>query len=337
MLNNVTPIKEIVGCENGLVPEWVASSEQPLILRGLVADWPIVRAARRSNEDADHYLRGFYAGAPVTASSGAAEIEGRVFYNAEMTGFNFQMQRMQLDAFLDQLLACQNDPHPPLHYVGSTSVDHCLPGFRAENNLQLDTNDGLLSLWVGNQSRIAAHYDIPNNIACVAIGKRRFTLFPPDQLENLYIGPLDFAPAGQSISLVDLHDPDFDKYPKFRQALQHSQSAELEPGDAIFIPSMWWHHVEGLGSYNLLINYWWSESPAYMGSPADVLNHAFLSLRDLPAEQRKAWQGIFEHYIFQPDDSAATHIPEHSRGVLGPADDNRARKLRALLLKQLNR
>jgi hypothetical protein len=34
---------------------------------------------------------------------------------------------------------------------------------------------------------------------------------------------------------------------------------ELEPGDALHIPSMWYHHVEGLEPFNMLVNYWWRE------------------------------------------------------------------------------
>jgi hypothetical protein len=65
--------------------------------------------------------------------------------------------------------------------------------------------------------------------------------------------------------------------------------------------------------------------------------HALLSLRWLPPAQRAAWRGILDHYVFADDDSATAHIPERSRGLLGAMDANRARALRAVLLKQLNR
>ena len=74
-----------------------------------------------------------------------------------------------------------------------------------------------------------------------------------------------------------------------------------------------------------------------MGSPADALYHALLSVRDLPPSQREAWHSMFEHYIFSADEDVLAHIPQGRRGVLASADDTRARKLRALLLKQLNR
>ncbi|MFX7984900.1 cupin-like domain-containing protein, partial [Acinetobacter baumannii] len=88
----------------------------------------------------------------------------------------------------------------------------------------------------------------------VAAGRRRFTVFPPEQLPNLYLGPLDPTPAGQPVSLVDFHQPDFERFPRFRDALAAGEAAELAPGDAVYIPSMWFHHVEGLAPVNLLIN-----------------------------------------------------------------------------------
>ncbi|MDT1899301.1 cupin-like domain-containing protein, partial [Acinetobacter baumannii] len=80
-------------------------------------------------------------------------------------------------------------------YVGSTTIDGALPGFRAENDVDLGPRDPLASIWIGNRTRIAAHYDLPDNLACVAAGRRRFTLFPPGQQHNLYIGPIDLPPA----------------------------------------------------------------------------------------------------------------------------------------------
>lgn len=330
-------VREITSCASGCLPDDVFQSQQPLLLRNLVGNWPLVDAAKQSSDAAVAYLRQFYNEKPVAVSIGPPEIEGRIFYNDDLSDFNFQMQRTQLGAFLDTLMRHCEDDRPPVHYVGSTTVDYILPGIREENDIAFGDIEPLVSIWLGNQTRIAAHYDVPDNIACVVAGQRRFTLFPPDQLENLYVGPLDYAPAGQAISMVDLNKPDFDKYPKFRQALENAQVADMEPGDALFIPSMWWHHVEGLTSFNVLINYWWRNTPTYMGNPLDVLNHAFLSIRDLPTAQRRAWQNIFEHYIFDPDDDLTQHIPEGKRGVLSPIDDLSARRLRALLLKQLNR
>jgi len=315
----------------------ILASPVPLVLRGLVAEWPLVRAARGGARQADAYLRRFYRDATVLASHSPPGTGGRIFYNDDLSGFNFTSQMVRFDQVLDALLAHLDAADPPTLYVGSTTVDTCLPGLRAENDVDLGARDPLASIWIGNRTRIPAHYDVPDNLACVAAGRRRFTLFPPEQLKNLYVGPLDFTPAGQSVSLVDFARPDFARFPLFAEALRHAQSAELEPGDALFIPSMWWHHVEGLEPFNILINYWWRQSPDWMDTPASTLSLALMTLRDLPPAQRAAWKEIFRHYVFDSDGGEAAHIPPPARHSLAPLDDNAARMLRARILRRLNR
>ena len=336
-LPTANPIQEIAAARLHPLPDGILQSTRPLVLRGLVADWPLVRAARRSAQDAAAYLRQFGDNTMVRAMLGPPEINGRFFYNADLSGFNFKLQQLKLGAVLDALLAHLDDDKPPAIYVGATAVDMFLPGLRADNDVDLGPRQTLFSAWIGNCSRVAPHQDVPDNLACVAAGRRRFTLFPPGQLANLYIGPLDFTPAGQAISLVDLADPDLDRFPKFADALPHAQVAELGPGDAIFIPSLWWHHIEALDGFNVLLNYWWRQSPAWMDSPLNALMLAILSLRDLPPEQRSAWQETFRHYVFEAGAPTTGHIPDHARRALAPLDAESAGELRAQLWKRLNR
>lgn len=337
MLPSAEAIREIDASLPGVLTDELLTSTRPLVLRGLAARWPFVRAAIASFDAADAYLRRFYRDATVTAMLGAPEIGGRFFYNDSLTGFNFAPVRARLDAVLQELRGHRRDEQPPAIYVGSTTIDTCLPGFRDENDIDLGPRDALASIWIGNRTRIAAHYDLPDNVAVVAAGRRRFTLFPPEQVSNLYIGPLDFTPAGQAISLVDFHQPDLERFPKFEEAIRHAQVAELAPGDALFIPSMWWHHIEALDRFNVLVNYWWRQSPDHMDPPMNALMHALMSVRGLPPEQRRAWQELFRHYVFEPGEDTADHIPPAARGVLAPLDDSATRALRAQLLKRMNR
>jgi len=330
-------IREISGLGPADLSDELLTSTTPVVLRGLASGWPMVRAALESDRAGSDYLRRYYQGATVGAMLGGPDDGGRFFYNSDLSGFNFQMVQARLTGVLDEIEAkSQMNPAPTI-YVGSTTIDTCLPGFRQFNDLQLGSRDALASIWIGNRTRIAAHYDLPDNVAVVAAGHRRFTLFPPDQLKNLYVGPVDFTPAGQAISLVDLLNPDFEKFPKFAEALKHAQVAELGPGDALFIPSMWWHHIEALDAFNVLVNYWWRQSPDYMDTPTNALMAAFLTMRDLPKEQRKAWQEIFRHYIFEADDETAAHIPPNARGVMAPLTADGARALRTHILKRFNR
>ena len=205
------------------------------------------------------------------------------------------------------------------------------------NVMGLGERDALVSLWLGNRTRIAAHYDLPDNFAVVAAGRRRFTLFAPEQIHNLYVGPLDPTPAGQPISLVDFAKPDLDRFPRFAQAWEAREEVELEPGDAIFIPSMWFHHIESLAPLNLLINAWWRQTPEHVDSPLSTLRLALMTLRDLPEKERRVWQHHFQHFIWDADPSTWAHIPEAARGILGPIDEVLSRQARAQLLNQLKR
>jgi Cupin-like domain len=337
MLPIADKVREIAGVDPQSLSDELLRATQPVVLKGLVATWPVVRAGLESSQAAANYLRRFYRDATVNAMLGLPQIGGRFFYNEDLSGFNFRAVRIKLDTVLDEIARQQHAAPPPAIYVGSTTVDTCLPGFRAENDLDLGDRQPLVSAWIGNRTRIAAHHDLPDNLACIAVGHRRFTLFPPGEIGNLYIGPLDLTPAGQAISLVDFAQPDFAKFPKFAQALKNAQVAELGPGDAIFIPSMWWHHIEALDSFNVLINYWWRQSPPYMDSPMNALMLAIMTVRDLPPEQRQAWQDLFRHYVFEADDDTARHIPSKARRVLAPLDADAARELRARLLARLNR
>ena len=315
----------------------VADSDQPFVIRGLASDWALVRRAGVSDDAVLEYLGGFAMDVPVLACMGEHADQGRVFYNEDLSGMNFKEVETRMQAVLDKLAEIMGEAHPPTVYLGSTEVDYCLPGMAADNALDLAGVRATVRLWLSNRHRVAAHYDVLENIAITCAGRRRFILFPPEQLENLYVGPIEFTPAGQPVSMVDFENPDFERFPRFAEAIKHARVAEMEPGDGIYIPSMWWHHVEGLARLNILVNHWWVPVPMYFGAPMDALMHAILSIRDLPESQREAWRAFFDHYIFRPGPKTADHLPVDRRGMLDPLTENAARRIRMLLRNKLNK
>jgi hypothetical protein len=333
-------VRVLEGCQPDRFPLGELLSESvPVVLKAMVRSWPLVQAGLRSDGEAMAYLKGFYNGRTVGTYFGPPEIDGRLFYNEAFTDLNFDVRRAPLAQTLDLIREHGEDARPPTFYIGSTTIDACLPGLRKDNDVGFAAHgfDPLASIWIGNRTLVCCHHDAPDNLACCVVGRRRFTVFPPEQIANLYPGPLDPTPGGQAISLVDFANPDFGKYPRFRDALAAGQLAELEPGDALFLPSLWWHQVESLSAFNVLINYWWSLSPKFMGTPMNVLHHALMSLRDRPEKEKQAWKSVFEYYVFGPAGRAGEHLPEHARGALGPMDDTTARQIRAMLLNVLNR
>lgn len=316
--------------------------QRPVVLKGVVAGWPLVCEGRAGAGGAIDYLKRFYRGRPVAGYTGAAEIGGRYHYDADLRRLNFDAERVRLDDYLDRMAGRMTAAAGPSFYVGSTDVDRYLPGLRQENDLVLNDpmftdNPPIVSIWIGTRTVTSAHYDMSNNLAACVVGRRRFTLFPPDQVANLYPGPLEPTPGGQVVTMVDLRAPDLDRYPRFAEAAAAAQVAELEPGDLLFYPALWWHEVEALEPFNVLVNYWWNTSPGFVDTPQNTLLHALLSLRDRPQAEKDAWRHLFDYYVFGQAERATAHLPDHARGALGTLDETGARRLRALLLQRLNR
>ncbi len=178
-------------------------------------------------------------------------------------------------------------------------------------------NNAHPQFWLSNQVTVAPHFDVPDNIACCISGKRKSTLFPPDQVSHLYVGPFDLTLAGQPINMVDINNPDHEKYPKFKEALKYAQVAELEPDDALYIPSLWWHNVESLDKFNMLLTFFHDATPLHYGSGFDCLLHGLVSIRNLPQAKKYPWKSFFDHYVFSEPDQSNTHIPNDKLGVLG--------------------
>lgn len=311
--------------------EEILPAGKPAILKDLVADWPAVAAGRQSDEMMVTYLGALDSGAPVTVLSASADIEGRFFYSQDLNGLNFERDEMPLARALAALLELRPVARPPAIAVQSTPTPSALPGFAESNRLTLVDPKIAPRIWIGNAITTATHFDMSHNIACAVAGRRRFTLFPPDQLKNLYLGPFDFTPAGAPVSLVNVAKPDLDLYPHFPAALAAAQVAELEPGDALYIPYCWFHNVESLDPFTVLINYWWNEARALLSPPLVALIHAMASVRGLPPTEREVWRGMFEHFVFETNGDPAAHLPPDRRGPLGEITPEHLARLRAVL------
>jgi hypothetical protein len=312
--------------------EEILPANEPVILKDLVNDWPAVQAGRDSPRALGEYLRAMDRGRQVAVLEGPASIRGHFFYREDMRGLNFERRPATISGTITRLLEQMDDPSPPALYVESMPTAEHLPAFAAANVLSLLPPTVTPRIWMGNTLTVQTHFDLSNNIACVVGGRRRFTLFPPEQLENLYVGPIEFTISGPPISMVSLKSPDFERYPRFAEALKHARVAELAPGDAIFIPYAWWHQVESLSPFNVLVNYWWNEA-RQAGSPFDCMLHAILTIRDLPPTQRAVWRKLFEHYVFTSPDEALAHLPPEQRGMLGPPSAERTHAIRAILAR----
>ena len=313
----------------------VVGRERPLILRGLVSHWPVVAWARASDTAFARGLAALDTGREVDALLLPPGEDGCIGYSADLSSFNYEHYRVPVTDVLKRLAHAGRASDPPGIAMQSALIADCVPGLLADHLMPLLDASIQPRLWIGNRVTTPVHFDEFHNIACVVCGARRFTLFPPGQVGNLYIGPLDFAPTGAAISMARLDRPDDPRFPRLQLALAQAQTTELEPGDAIYIPPMWWHHVASLGRLNALINYWWKPAPdAGPTTGLGALMHAILAFRSLSSAERMAWRGLLDYYAFDAAD-AAEHIPAARRGMLGALTPEQAAALREKIRRYL--
>ncbi len=333
------PIAEHEPMDRARFEREIVPRGEPAVFRGLVADWPVVRAGNDAAEALAEMLRFAATDQPFEAWFAPPEIEGRFNYKADFSGFNFERKLATLDQLLDLLLRQRGHEKPYSMYAGGIPIPKHLPSLIPNIPVtMLDmTRDTLISLWIGNRTHTATHWDQSQNLACVVAGRRRFTLFPPEQLKNLYVGPLEFTLAGQPISLVDIDAPDLKTYPGFSEALEAARRAELGPGDALYIPAMWWHDVLSLDDFGSLINFWWRDAEPPLLTPLNALYHAVITVRDLPPNELVAWRNMFNYYIFGENGDPVSHLPEQAREILGRRTPELVARVKKLLIDALSR
>lgn len=313
----------------------VAERCRPVVIRGLVSAWPVVQAATRSSSDFKDYVSRFGAAGEVEVFVGEPRIEGKYYYGENLHGFNFSRARMRLGDALDRIIATATGTGERTMYVGSLPTEHYLPGFAAENELAILKPGITPRIWLGHASNVSAHYDTMDNIACVVAGERRFTLFAPETIDRLYMGPIDHTMAGQPVSLAASAPVDDERYPLFREVREQALVAELHPGDAIYIPKLWWHQVEARSPFNALVNYWWDAFSAGPDAPSVALLLSMITIAERPPAERQAWKAFFDHFVFRSKGHPLAHLPESQHGVLGPLKPSNYQKIRALVMQML--
>jgi hypothetical protein len=150
--------------------EEIIPRDQPALLKGFVAQWPIVRVAAQSPEALLDYVRARDPGQPLQIMVGRPEIKGVYFYRDDLSGLNFEYRQQPLHAALASILASRNLPDPPAIYSGARAVERYFPQIGRENNLSQLPATGKSAwsyVWLGNAVTAATHYDNMEGINCV--------------------------------------------------------------------------------------------------------------------------------------------------------------------------
>ena len=306
---------------------------RPAVLRGLANAWPALAAGRAGPAALNAYFRGMGEGVQAPVMEAPASAGGRFAYGPDLREFSFTKRQRPLGETLDRIAALAEQPAGPVVAIQMMPLAQ-LPAFAAQNPMPLVPADTVPRLWLGGAVRTQIHNDTDHNLAVVLAGRRRFVLFPPDQVGNLYIGPPQNLPP---LSLVDAEAPDLARFPRFADALATAQVAHLEPGDALLMPRYWWHHVTSRDPYNAMINYWWGAHRAGLGNPYDAFLTALLALRDLPEAERHYWRAMFAAYVFETEGVRTDHLPASLRGPFGRMGPRERETLRQQLRESAQR
>jgi len=212
---------------------------RPVVLSGVISEWP---ALRRWSLD---YLRDQFAATPVKTIRADA---GKVVMDAEYGAIE---EHMRLGDCIDEFRSGANHRYvtsPMAQLPNSLRRDAPPPRYFAEASWH-DSN-----IWIGAVGTVAPmHRDLADNLHALVCGRKRFTLVAPRQSGQVYPNRLfDRFPNG---CRIDIEHPDFTRFPKLRAV--ETLVAELEPGDAIYIPRRWWHHVRTL-AVSTSVNFWWA-------------------------------------------------------------------------------
>lgn len=307
----------------------------PVVARGVAEHWPVTQAARMSPAALRAYLARFANAGRAEAFVGPPAIAGHFAYNDGLEGFNFERIDTDLLGAVDRILVSAVELGSPAVYLGSLEAAIFLPGFADENALPALPPSVDPRVWIGNASRIACHNDTYDNVACVVAGRRRFTLYPPEAIASLYVGPIDHTMAGRPIGLATVASPGDARYPRFDAIRDSALVVDLEPGDALYLPKLWWHQVEALDPVNMLVNYWWDAFAAGPDAPNTAMMLAMIAIAERPPQERAAWRAIFDHYVFRSDGHPLAHLPPEKHGILGPLGSGNYGRIRAMMMQLL--
>ena len=133
----------------------------------------------------------------------------------------------------------------------------------------------------GGESKVFMHYDIdlPDSMHFHFDGHKSVTLFSPEQTKYLYRVPYSI----HNLEDIDMDNPDFERYP----ALKYAQGihADMEHGDALYMPSGYWHYIKYLdGGFSMTLR-------ALPRKPSRFLNMLsnVLIMRNFDNFTRKYW------------------------------------------------
>ena len=170
--------------------------------------------------------------------------------------FSFGSKRALFPDFMNHVKKCINNTCSETLYLQASLLIELVHKIECINLFEGFTPSSQPLFWIGTGNQfIGLHNDPFRNIIALFSGRKRVVLFPPEELPNIYPAPFDKRSGGVISSLVDVFNPDLEKFILFRKALKKVKVAVIEPGDFLYLPPLWWHAVES-EKFNIGLNCW---------------------------------------------------------------------------------
>jgi hypothetical protein len=170
---------------------------------------------------------------------------------------DFSVNEVRLDEFLTDLELLPDESSTS--YLMQLRLDRYFPSLLGDVELPAYFDHRQLvscNIWIGPAGNLSwLHYDSHHNFLAQVLGRKRVILFDPKYLRELY--PYSWTSRAMHFSRVEIENPDYARFPRFRDA--QAYESVIEPGEMLFIPIHWWHQVFSLDKC-ISVNMWW-EAP----------------------------------------------------------------------------
>lgn len=237
---------------------------EPVLARNAAGSWPLLESLSKP-EEIDHRIgvvRDLLGDSQVRFTLLPARQDGDIGLGDDLRA-NFRLDDRITPAsmFLDEVARLVREPTGECAYAAAILLDE-FPRLAARVP-RFDSIAGRALwhrlVWIGSGRHVVdLHYDSMLNFITVFEGVKRVTLLPPESLPYVYPAPLHRTVGGVPRSLVKVLNVDWDRYPRFEEALALARVATVRPGDVLFIPPLWWHYVESYG-FNVMVNAWYTD------------------------------------------------------------------------------
>ncbi len=205
----------------------LTAGRRPVVVPGLADGWPAVR-------DWD-----FAALAERVDDTPVLVERGNIMQHAS------RFESVGLRDYLAEL-ATGRPADGPFRYLASLDLFEHLPALADDVDFRwfaAARPRQFVFAWLGPAGTVSGyHHDAPDNVVVMVRGRKLVHLVPPAQSRCMY--PSDKWDYGAVLSSVDALAPDLDRHPRFAEATP--ARVVLDPGDGLYIPHGWWHHIVSL-------------------------------------------------------------------------------------------